>query len=139
VPALVVGLSTTLGASPQQTASDPPVSLERVKEELAKPPAREFKSDLPLQVPVTFKSRVDQRVFVLTLEEALHRDFDLNDLQRQSAEWSSKCCGFDLGQLVDRASDALRARKVRKTREQIAQELAELEAARKKSPAPDVK
>jgi hypothetical protein len=35
--------------------------------------------------------------------------------------------------------DALRDRKIRQIREQIARELAELEAARKKSPPADVK
>jgi uncharacterized protein YfcZ (UPF0381/DUF406 family) len=73
------------------------------------------------------------------LEEALHKEFDLNELQRQSAEWSSKCCGFNIGQLVEEASKALRARQIRKTQEQIWRELAELEAARKKLPSADVK
>ena len=93
---------------------------------------------MPLRVP-TFKSRVDQRVFVLTLEEALHKEFDLNDLQRQSAAWAGKCCGYNIGQLVEMTSEALRARKIRKTQEQIWRELAELEAARKKQAAADVK
>lgn len=93
---------------------------------------------MPEPVP-TFKSRVDQRAFVLTLEEALHKQFDLNDLQRQSAEWASKCCGFDVGQLVKIVDEALTRRKIRKTREQIARELAELEAARKKTPPSEVK
>jgi uncharacterized protein YfcZ (UPF0381/DUF406 family) len=82
---------------------------------------------------------VDQRVFVLTLEEALHKEFDLNELQRQSAEWAAKCCGYDIGQLITKIDDALRERKIRKTRQQIWRELAELEAARKKLPPADVK
>ena len=90
---------------------------------------------MPLRVP-TFRSRVDQRVFVLTLEEALHKEFDLNDLQRQSAEWASKCCGYNIGQLVQMIDDAMKQRKIRKTQEQIWRELAELEAARKKLPRP---
>jgi hypothetical protein len=93
---------------------------------------------MPVPVP-TFKTRVDQRVFVLTLEEALHKEFDLNAFQRQSAEWASKCCGFNLGQVVTSVDEALRDRKIRKTREQIARELAELEAARKKTPAGEAK
>jgi hypothetical protein len=132
VPALAV-CPATLGAAPQQPATVPPVSLDRIREELEKTPGRGLKLDVPMPVPApTFKTRVDQRVFVLTLEEALHKEFDLNDLQRQSAEWASKCCGFDRGQLVKIVDEALRARKIRKTREQIARELAELEAARKK-------
>jgi hypothetical protein len=106
------------------------VSLDRIKEDLARRGQR-----LNLAVPIppprpTFKSRVDQRQFVLTLEQALHRDFDLNELQRQSAEWRSKCCGFDIGVIFDAVDKALLERKIRKTREQIAQELAFIEAAR---------
>jgi hypothetical protein len=137
--ALAVGPSATVGAEPQQPADGSPVSLERIKEELGRAPARDFKPEAPVQLRPTFRSRVDQRVFVLTLEEALHKEFDLNELQRQSAEWSSKCCGYNIGQLVEMASEALRARKIRKTREQIWRELAELEAARKKLPPADVK
>ena len=140
VLALIAGLSATLGAAPQQPDSAPPVSLNRIKAQLARAPVRDLKpaAPVPLRAP-TFRSRVDQRVFVLTLEEALHKEFDLNDLQRQSAEWASKCCGYNIGQLVEMASDALRARKIRKTQEQIWRELAELEAARKKLPQADVK
>jgi hypothetical protein len=138
--ALVVSPAATLGAAPQQPDSGPAVSLSRIKEQLAKAPARELKPEapVPLRVP-TFRSRVDQRVFVLTLEEALHKEFDLNDLQRQSAEWASKCCGFNIGQLVQIVDDALKERKIRKTQEQIWRELAELEAARKKLPPAEVK
>jgi hypothetical protein len=98
---------------------------------LEQAPALRLETDVPLQLPPVFKSRVDQRVFVLTLEEALHKQFDLNLLQRQSAEWAAKCCGYNLGSLLDIVNEALRDRKIRKTREQIARELAELEAARK--------
>ena len=106
-----MGLSATLDAAPQTASTAPPLSLERIKEELAKTPPRQFKSDMELHVPVTFKSRVDQRVFVMTLEEALHKEFDLNELQRQSANWRSMCCGYNLGQLFQMAEDALKARK----------------------------
>ena len=78
-------------------------------------------------------------MFVLTLEEALHRDFDLNIIQRQSADWASKCCGFDLGQIVRLIDQEMQDRKIRKTREQIRRELAELEAARNKTPPAEVK
>ncbi len=125
--ALGAFLSTPLGAAPQQPAAAPPVSLDRIKEGIANP-------GLKLDVPIpparpTFKSRVDQRQFVLTLEQALHRDFDLNEFQRQSAEWRSKCCGFDVGQIFELIDKKMLERKIRKTREQIMQELAFLEAA----------
>jgi hypothetical protein len=138
--AIVAGPAAALGAAPQQPDSAPPVSLNRIKAQLAKAPVRELKPDapVPLRVP-TFRSRVDQRVFVLTLEEALHKEFDLNDLQRQSAEWASKCCGINIGQVVQMIDDAMKERKIRKTQEQIWRELAELEAARKKLPPAEVK
>jgi hypothetical protein len=137
LPALVV-CGTTLGAAPQQPTDPPPVSLDRIKDRLERAPALQIKTDVPLQLP-TFKSRVDQHVFVLTLEQALHRDFDLNIIQRQSADWASKCCGVDLGQIVKIIDKAVEDRKIRKTREQIERELAEIEAARRKAPLAGVK
>jgi hypothetical protein len=132
--ALFAGISAPLSAAPQQPAAEPPVSIDRIKEELARAPGSRLKLDVPIPPPrPTFKSRVDQRAFVLTLEEALHRDFDLNDLQRQSAEWRAKCCGLSVGQLIDAVDKVMKERKIRKTREQIWRELALLEAeARKK-------
>ena len=112
---------------------DLPVSLVRIREELAKTPTG-LKLDMPVQVPVaTFKTRVDQRVYVLSLEEWLEKEFNLNPLQRQSAEWASKCCGIGLDPLFKGVERALQRRRVRKTREQIARELAEIEAARKQA------
>lgn len=137
LPALVL-CGATLGAAPQQPTDVPPVGLDRIRDGLEHAPALQLKTDVALQLP-TFKSRVDQRVFVLTLEEALHRDFDLNIIQRQSADWASKCCGYDLGQLVKLVDKAVEDRKIRKTREQIWRELAELEAARRKTPPSDVR
>jgi hypothetical protein len=139
VLALLVGLTATLDAAPQAASTAPPLSLERIKKELARTPPPEFKSAMELQVPVTFKSRVDQRVFVQTLEEALHKEFDLNEIQRQSENWRSMCCGYNLAQLFQMAEDAMRERQIRKTREQIWRELMALEAAAnaaKKKPAP---
>ena len=118
----------------------PPVSLERIRGGLEGAQAPRLKLDVPAQLPVaTFKTRIDQRVFVLSLEEQLRKDFTLTPLQRQSAEWAAKCCGYDVGRLVESVTKALRDRKIRKTREQIVRELADLEAARRKSPASDVK
>jgi hypothetical protein len=85
-----------------------------------------------------FKTGIKQRVFVLSLEEQLHKEFDLNLLQRQSANWASMCCGIDIGLLVKGIDRALQQRKMRKIREQVTRELTELEAARKAATA-DVK
>ena len=130
---ITVFLTATLSAAPQQPMKDLPVSLVRIREELAKTPTG-LKLDMPVQVPVaTFKTRVDQRVYVLSLEEWLEKEFNLNPLQRQSAEWASKCCGIGLDPLFKGVERALQRRRVRKTREQIARELAEIEAARKQA------
>ena len=80
----------------------------------------------------TFKTGVNQRMYVLSLEEQLRKEFTLTTLQRQSADWASKCCGLSLSQLFNSAERALHRRKVRKIREQIARELAQLKAARTK-------
>ncbi len=137
MPAVVLCLSATLGASPQQPSEDPPVSLDRIRTKLAKAPQTRLKLDLPVQVPVaTFKSRVDQRVYVPTLDEWIAKEFELNELQRQSADWSSKCCGIRLDPLLTSLDRALERRRVRKVRQQIARELTEIEAARKQA-SPD--
>lgn len=128
-------LPTTVLAAPQQPASDPSVSLGRIRKGLEESPAPRLKLDVPLQLPVaTFKTRVEQRGFVLSLEEQLRKDFTLTLMQRQSQEWASKCCGFDLGLLTKRIDRALQRRELREIRQQIARELAELEAARQKQP-----
>jgi hypothetical protein len=130
--AIVATPSTSLGAAPQPPADAPLVSLERVREELTKPPAPKL-LDTPLQLPVTtFKSSVEQRVFVLSFEERLHKDLELGILQRQSADWASKCCGIDVNRLFKGVTSAMKRREVRKIRERIARELAALEAAREK-------
>ena len=54
----------------------------------------QLKLDMPLQAPVaTFRTRVDQQVFVLTLDDWLEKEFKLLGLQRQSADWAAACCG----------------------------------------------
>ena len=124
------------------------MSLDRIREGLEKTPATPLNLDLALQVPVaTFRTRVDERRYVLTLEEWLEKEFAMNDLQRQSADWAAKCCGgnvlasgafgISLDPLFESLDRAIQRRRLRKIREQIARELAELEAARKKATPPD--
>lgn len=120
---------TSSPASAQQAAPAPPAALERVKSRLDHPPARRLAPSGPLELRPLFKSRVDRHPFVRTLEQDLHKTFDLNDLQRQSADWSSRCCGLNLGALFRSVDKAMDERRLRKTREQIAQELAFVEAA----------
>ena len=127
-----VGGTTTLKAAPQAPRSEVPGSLERIREALEKPPAR---LDMKWPLPVTtFKTGVDQRLYVLSLEEQLRKEFTLTLLQRQSYEWGSRCCGFNLlslNRVATSVHKALQRRKVGKVRQQIARELAGLEAARR--------
>ena len=136
--ALVVCLSATLGAAAQEPAKDLPVSLDRIREEAVANRADELKLDLPVEMPVArFKTRVDQRVFVLPFEDWLEKELKMGVLQKQSADWAAQCCGISLDLLFKPLEKELQRRKERKIREQIARELAELEAARKKAGLPD--
>jgi len=128
--AVAASASGPVYASPQEPAGLPATSLERVKKQLERPPGPPLTPSVPVQSRPTFRSGVEQRVYVLTFEEDLHKTFDLNYFQRQSAEWSAKCCGMDPVMLIKAVDKALDERRVRKTREQIARELAELEAAK---------
>lgn len=136
-------LSVSLGAAPQQATSVGPVSLERVREELKKP-APALDPNVPIQVPIaTFRTRVEQRVYVPTLHEWIREEFKLTALQRQSADWAARCCdgyvfaggsyGVRLNPLFKSIGKALQRRRERKIREQIARELAQVEAARTKA------
>lgn len=105
-----------------------PVSLERVRAGLQKPPTIEIDATALLPV-ATFRTAVDQPRFVLTFEEWLRGEFEMTDLQRQSAEWGSKCCGLSLGTILEPIGRALRDHKQQKIRERIARELEAVKAA----------
>ena len=129
---LFVALAS-LGAAAQAPPAELPVSLERIREELKQPPAIDV--NRPLEQPVaTFRITIEHPRYVPTIEEWIRREFRLSALQRQSAEWGSKCCGLNLLSLASGLTkgikEARQRREVRKIREQIARELAELEAAR---------
>jgi hypothetical protein len=132
---LVIAVSVALQATPQTPPQktpghDDPVSLDRIRADLARAP--QLKLDGPLGLPVaTFKVHVEQRRYVPTLQEWLDDKFTMTELQKQSADWASKCCGINLAPLFDTVEKSLQRRKERQIREQIARELAELEAARK--------
>jgi hypothetical protein len=120
----------TLYASPQDPSGVPSTSVDRIKERLNNSPARPLTPAVPEQLRPTFKSTTERHPFVLTLDEDLHKTFALTDFQRRYAEYSARCCGVDLGAVVKQIDKAFDERRVRKTREQIARELADLEAAR---------
>jgi hypothetical protein len=116
-------------ASPQDPAV-PATSLAHVKDRLDTPLVRSLTPSAPVRLRPVFKSGIEAHPFVRTLDEDLHKTFDLNALQRQSADWSSKCCGIDLAGVYQAIAKANEERRVSKTREQIARELAALRAAR---------
>jgi len=127
----VVCLQAGLSASPQNP-SDPAVpSISRLKQRLAKAPAN-LKPAEPVQLRPVFRTRSVNRPFVPTLEEHLHKTFDLTDFQRQYAAYAASCCGIDLGLLFNKIERALDERRERKVREEVARELAFVEAAQAK-------
>jgi len=120
------GPTSILHAAPQ----DQGTSMDRIKQRLEAPPALSLAPSVPVQLRPTFRSMAEPHPFVLTLEQALHKQFDLNALQRQSADWSARCCGIGLGDVFSRIEKALNERRLDRIRQQIARELAELEASR---------
>jgi len=127
-----LGLDAALKAAPQQPDQAPALSIERLREELEKPPPPRLQPKSPVPLRPTFRSRVEGRPWVPTLEEHLHKEFDLNLLQRQSAEWRSRCCGFNIGLIFEHIEKVRREREIRHIRAQIAHEIAVIEAATRK-------
>jgi hypothetical protein len=119
-----------LQASPQDQSDGSGASLSRIKQRLEKPPAP-LKPSGELRLPPTFRSEVVKRPFVPTLEEHLHKTFDLTDFQRKYADYAAGAGGFDLGFIFRKIDKALEERRISNVRTQIRRELAELEAARK--------
>ena len=71
-----------LQAAPQEQPGESGTSLSRIKKGLDRPPAP-LKPSGELQLRPTFRSEVIKHPFVPTLEEHLHKTFDLTDFQRQ--------------------------------------------------------
>jgi len=123
-------LSAGAAAAPQSPDTVPPVALERVQDSLNRTPARSLKFDAKMPAPAaTFKVTVNQRVFVLPILETLRKEFELTPLQRQSADWSSRCCGLNLLTLSKDLNAALRRMEERRVHERVSRELAEVQAA----------
>jgi hypothetical protein len=112
---------------PPQEQPAPPVSLDRIREGVARTPALRLDSKPPTP---TFRTTTEGRALMLPFHDYLRQKLELTPLQRQSQEWASRCCGIDLGRLFNGLEKALERRKARQVREQIGRELAELEAAR---------
>jgi len=82
-----------------------------------------------MPVPVATFRTTTQRDYMIPFVERLRKDFELTPLQRQSAEWASKCCGMNLLTLTKGLTGALRRHEERRAREQVARELADVRAA----------
>lgn len=127
--ALIASLCPAPAAAPQQPpAVDLPVSLEHIREGLEKT-EEGLLAFPPPAPPPRFRTTVEEKRFMLSFEEQLHKDLEPTLLQKQSREWASKCCGMDVGALFKGIDRALQQRRERKLREQIARELDELKAA----------
>jgi hypothetical protein len=118
--------------APQEPTASPD-SVEHVRAGLNRTPSQSLKFDARMPTPVaTFKVTVDERVFGLPIVEQLRKDFELTPLQRQSAEWRAKCCGFNLLTLADHIDKALQKWKEQRIRDRVSRELAEVIAAAEK-------
>jgi hypothetical protein len=126
----VLVCASTVQAAPQQPAQEPANSVQHVREQLDRPQAPTLKNAPPPRPLPTFRTNVDGHEWVLSLEEQLHKEFDLTPLQRQSADWSARCCGINLIQVAKGINQAVQESKERRIRGQVARELAEIEAAR---------
>jgi hypothetical protein len=128
--ALVVCLPAAAVAQAPAAQAAPPVSVARVAKGLGqKPAAQRLKVNVPVPA-ATFRTSVE-REYMLPFKEQLHKEFALTTLQRQSQEWASKGRGLNLLQLAKGAKAAYRNYQARKIHEEVAQELAQVEAAAK--------
>jgi len=128
--AIVGPVATRSVAAQELSDTGSPVSIERVKDSLNRTPTQSLRFDARMPVPAaTFKVTVRQRVFVEPIMVSLRKGFELTPLQRQSAEWSSKCCGISIAALTEGLERAFRGWEERRVRERVARELAEVIAA----------
>jgi hypothetical protein len=124
-------LATPIAAAPQAPEPARPAPLSRVKDAIEKTPPQSLKFDVKMTMPVATFRTTTQRDYMLPFVEQLRKEFELTPLQKQSAEWASKCCGLNLLSFTKGLKSAWRRRDERRTREQIARELADLRAAAK--------
>lgn len=133
---MLLTLSATAGA--QEPATGLPTSLERVQDTLSRTPSKSLKFDAQVPVPTTtFRVTVTGRPFVVPIMESLRKEFELTPLQRQSADWSSRCCGLSLAALTESIEKSFRRWEERRIRDRVSRELAEVEAAARKRSSED--
>ena len=139
-PTVAIGLAASVAIggiamdaraeAPQQaqaTAAQPveTPSLDRIRRQLDREPGLEIE----FQVPVpTFHVTVEERRYMLTFDEWLHKEFDLNPFQKKWLEHYAKGVlftptGVDLLQVHDRWKRFSRQLESRKARREVAREL----------------
>jgi hypothetical protein len=140
LPAMLL-MSTGAGravAAPQDPGAAPPASLERVQSALNHTPSQSLKFDAKVPVPAaTYRVTVTQPLFVLPIMDSLRKEFELTPLQRQSADWSSKCCGLSIAALTEGIEKAFRRWEENRIHDRVSRELAEVEAAALKKSSQD--
>lgn len=130
-----MALCARAGAEPQDPGS---ISFQRVQDTLNRTPSQSLKFDAKVPVPAaTFRVTVTGHPFVVPIMDSLRKEFELTPLQRQSAEWSSKCCGLSLATLTDSIEKAFRRWEERRIHDRVSRELSEVEAAARKQSPPD--
>jgi len=143
LPTLLAALSLSIGtvyrparveAASQQESDGPGYSAQRVVTNVRENPAPRLTFDRQVSL-ATFRVSVEQHRVMLSFQEQFQKEFALTDFQRQSQEWYAKCCWINLlhlPQWADKLDRARRRRELPKLREQIAGELAQIEANKKK-------
>ena len=129
-----VCLAIRIEAAPQRETHATDDAMSRIKRELHRTTTDTLKLDPPLPV-ATFRVTVEKHPVMLSFQEQLEKEFALTDVQRQSQEWYAKCCGINLlnlPQWADKLDRARRRRELRRLSEQIARELAQIEANKRK-------
>jgi len=111
---LAACLSSRVDGSPEQ-ADRYPLPVERVAKGLKKTPALRVTLDRRLPV-ATFRLTVEQHQVMLPFLEQFRKEFALTDLQRQSQDWSSRCCGVNTPRQVESLNKALQRRDARRIR-----------------------
>lgn len=128
----ILGPVARSAAAAPQTPEPSPSSLARVKDSIERTPPQSLKFDAKMTMPVATFRTTTQRDYVVPFIEKLRTEFELTPLQKQSAEWASKCCGLNLLSLTKGLKGAWRRRYERRMRVQIARELVDLRAAAEK-------
>jgi hypothetical protein len=109
------------------------VSLDRVRDGLNRTPSQSLRFDSTIPVPAaTFRVTVTGRPFVVPIMDSLRKEFELTPLQRQSADWSSRCCGLNLITLTESLQRAFRRMQEQRVHQRVSRELAEVVAAANK-------